>query len=143
MGKKNKMTEEEANFLMNGGSSIPLPPSQNGGREAILPEMLGGDRMGREFTEYEWNALREIFNPGKKHELDARTDLTTDQIAIFASARRIASHYGIEGLDDLVDDLERLSISKDRKSRKELVKAFGAQDRNDERTAGIFSRLGQ
>lgn len=138
------------NLFENEAKEIPSPPSfnghsngSNGGREQLLPDMLGGNRGIRDMNLEEYNALKETLTPGTGKDLDARTELSADQIAVFAAGRRVASHYGIEELDLLLDDIARLSISKNRKSRKEFVQAITAQAQADERSNGILGKLSQ
>lgn len=88
----------------------------------------------------EFEAIREILHPGRDaNELDARTDLNTLQIVHFSRARIMAKRFGLPYLNAYVTNLQRMSLSKQRKSRKELVSAIqGAAQGSEE---GTMSRM--
>jgi hypothetical protein len=69
-------------------------------------------------------ALKELLDPGddKNHrKLDARTELNPRQVVVFSKARALAEYYRIPILDKYVTNIQRMNISKGRKSRKEFV----------------------
>lgn len=111
------------------------------GRSEMLPSLLmktttRGDTGDHSFDEY--NALNELLRPGEGEELDARSEVNENQIIQFARARAIADYHGIPALDDFVNDILRLSLSKGRKSRKEFVKAMSSTGGNDDYTPVSF-----
>lgn len=91
----------------------------------------------------DYNALRELLSPGvSDDELDARSDVNTLQIIHFARARSMSDHFNIPSLRNFVTDFLRLSLSKDRKSRSEFVRAFQSANMGEtEAQAGILNRL--
>lgn len=121
-----------------------LPKSTEDGRHPSMPPIFTR-LQPQEDLENEFNALKELFNPGiNSNELDARADVNDLQIIHIARGRAIARHFGIKGLTDFIDDQLRLSLSKNRKSRKEFVSAFqSARMGEAEVQADAWSRLKQ
>lgn len=123
-------------------------PQVTEGRQEVVPPVLAPSGMGQsgQFLD-DYNALAELFHdgPGEK-SIDLRTDINEAQVIQFARGRAIAAHYGITALSDFINDIARLSVSKNRKSRKEFVSAFQSANMSDAAeaagvTAGIMGKL--
>lgn len=70
----------------------------------------------------DFSSVREMMSPGKTSgELDVRSDINDLQMIQMARARFIADDWGVPALHAFVDNLLRLSVSKQRKGRKEVV----------------------
>jgi len=118
---------EETQELAPVGEHRHVPPENNGGRNETLPPLLEAveQRAGPNPFFEDYNPLSELFKGGDKpYELDFRSDLNEVQILQFARARVMADHFKIPALAKWVEHLERLSVSKQRKGRKEFVDAF-------------------
>lgn len=111
---------------------IPDEPEDTGGRRESVPSMLTPVApSGAGFLE-DYNPLDELFSEGKgDNGLDLRTELNEIQIIQFARARAIAAYYKIPQLAVFVKNIERLSVSKGRKGRREFVEAFRAASVSD------------
>lgn len=137
----------------------PIPKTKR--RPSSIPSILGGKKNNPDsdlpeegkrhhseadntaVTLEEWDGIREILQPGRtRHELDARTDLSDTEIVTYSRARLFAQRYGCVMLDDLVDNLMRMSLSHKRKSRKELVHALAGVREKENQGMGILERLG-
>lgn len=121
----NIIVDDDNNELLT--NRVPVS-DETGGRKESLPDMLQTveHRANPLFME-EANPLGELLIAGKeKYSLDLRTDLTEVQIVQFARARIMADHFKIPELAAWVEHLERLSVSRGRKGRKEFVEAFKA-----------------
>jgi len=75
--------------------------------------------------------------------IEAKTEVKADQVMIVARMKVLGSHlknkYGIDIVNDLIDNFLKLQISKDRKSREEFVSSF--QSKNDERAGGLLDKF--
>lgn len=88
--------------------------------QTVVPEQSEGASVLEDY-----NPLQELFRPGDgPRGIDTRSEVNEIQIIQMARARAVAKHFGIALLDEFVNDILRLSLSKNRKSRKEFVQSF-------------------
>jgi hypothetical protein len=144
--------------------SVPVVEEAPMGRKTLLPGILAkgnriaqanrstgnGEKDAAELME-EYNSMKELLDggdPSKPFELDSRTEVNELQILHFARAEAMAEYYGIPILHDFVTNIKRLSISKNRKSRKEFVAAhqsslYGQSEIQASGFANIGKHLGR
>lgn len=95
----------------------------------------------------EFNVVTELLDGGDPQDafgLDSRTEVNELQILHFSRAEAMAEYYGIDILHAFVTNIKRLSISKNRKSRKEAVAAIQSMTYgHDEVRAGGLASLGK
>jgi hypothetical protein len=140
--------------------TVPVTEERPLGRKTLLPGVLAkgnriaqanrssgnGEKDAAELME-EYNSMKELLDggdPSKPFELDSRTEVNELQILHFARAEAMAEYYGIPILHDFVTNIKRLSISKNRKSRKEFVAAHQSSlYGQSEVQASGFSNIGK
>lgn len=113
--------------------------SASGRDERVLDEFakLQEDEASDAWDEFE--PLRELFNDDG---IDTRTDISDLQVVQIARARAIAEAFDISLLNEFCDNILRLSLSKDRKSRKEFVDAFKhARQEEDFNNLGVLGNM--
>lgn len=147
-GKRAKATppvereeDPEAEAAFSTGTFVPAPePNGNGngdvddgGRHPSAPgpiaKLMPGLGDGMESLDLEeYDARRDLLDPGgdDPRVIDARTEVNALQIIQISRGRAFARYYDVPILDHFINDILRLSFSKDRKSRKEFVEASRA-----------------
>lgn len=73
-----------------------------------------------------------------KKNIEAKTDLTSEQIVEICKLKHIAKKYTLSGITDFIHDFMLLSVSRDRKGRKEFIEALQHARENKEQ-AGMFN----
>lgn len=165
LSKKKKPSEDTIPTPISERVAQEEPTKRQGGREQSIPSVL---RRKQPVSEYDWDAeevesgighrssaddslvsiedfdgVRELLHPGRNAaELDARTDLSTTEIIVYAQGRVFASRFGCKIIDDYISHLERLSLSHNRKSRKELTRALAGVVERDNQAVRMLDRLG-
>lgn len=125
-----------------------VAPHPAGGRKPI-PVPFGGGGFGddgdTEEIPEDFSPIKELMIPGKNSgELDVRSDINELQMIQMARARFIAEDWFTPALHDFVDNVLRLSVSKGRKGRKEVVAAYQSATMGDgEAATGVWARMSQ
>jgi hypothetical protein len=99
------------------------------GEELSIPEVsIDADdsieSMFRNEQQNNQNDVKELFHEDK---IKARTDLSTRQIKLITKAYYLSKITGLREINELLHDFLTLSVSKDRKSRKEYVEGLKAK----------------
>jgi len=91
-------------------------------------------------NEYLNNITKQIFN---LDNIEVKTELNSHQINVFTKALTFAKLYNLPIIEDFIDTFNKLSLSKDRKSRKEFTeisKSLLASTQQNEET-GLLGHL--
>jgi hypothetical protein len=119
---------------------IDFPATPTGRRPTMPRELGGGMTHATEF-----NPMLELFGTGENaYDVDTRTELTDFEILQISRGRFLAAHFDLPELDDWLNSILRLKISRGRKSRSEAVEAVKAMNGigQEVRTAtGLMERL--
>ena len=98
--------------------------------------------LSKEITEEKNNldVLKELFNI---MEIDAKTELSINQIILINQKRTIAKLLNFNELDDCLDNFCQLMLSNKRQSRKEFIDGFKSERENEiqKSQGGFFSGL--
>ena len=83
---------------------------------------------------------KELF---ETQDIEGKTELTGEQVMIISRLKILGciykDKYGLDFVNNLVDNFLTLQLSKDRKSRVEFVNAF--QSKNDEKVGGLMDKM--
>ena len=135
----NEAGEEEPSFTTQGDDLIPTetdnipttPPKPVGGRNETLPGTLQEVEQRAQQWDEQADPLGELLRAGDdEYGIDLRTDLNDVQIIQFSRARIMADQFHIRSLAEFVEHIERLSVSHQRKGRKEFVEAYKSANGN-------------
>lgn len=131
--KKTKAPKKKASIMEDHGGRNPTLPPALAALDPTTAMEMGED----------YNPLTELLSVGKDEaDIDARSEVNELQMIHMARARVIASHFDVPRLNDFVRHILTLSLSKNRKSRKEFVQAFQAANMGEaEAQAGIIANM--
>lgn len=103
----------------------------------IMNELI---EKGSDQKKTDLEVLSELF---KHKEIETKTELTGEQVALINQKRTIAKILDFKDLDDCLNDFMLLMVSKNRKGRGEFIDGFKGEREHNVKTAngGFFQNI--
>lgn len=132
-----KQISESAQELLPAKKQVIMPEI----KEPLLVDTLSAQDHGIAEQDNDIKAIsRELLS---KHNIEAKTELSHDEIIFVTKLRFLENRYGVRNVHVLVESLETLRVSMDRKSRREFIDALQTENRNSQATGfwGGFKKM--
>lgn len=112
------------------------------GRKLFNP-LHGEKEQAAEIIPEDFHVTRELMSPGRNSgELDVRAEVNEMQLVHIARARFEAKRFRSKALNAFCDDFLRLSVSLNRKGRKEVVQVHQHMNMGDQEAAtGVWAAM--
>lgn len=102
---------------------------------------LGILNMKDEEEEKKNEAIKTLFDFGKKEDIKTKTDLSANEIKRITKIKVVADYYNIGILNNLIDYYCLFKVSKERLGRSEVVNMLKSELNIEDKNKSLYNKL--